>query len=226
MARNVGGVWLTVAVAARRRAMMGPTNMIQLCRASSVIGCHSLRTFTVPACQRAVIVDAGKCPSRGPDALVLAKGQPVPVCGEGEVLIQVAFAGVNRPDIMQRRGLYPPPRGHSPTLGLEVSGIVLEVGKGVSSVRIGQEVCALTPGGGYGEYALAPEGSVLPVPTGMCLRDAAALPETFFTVYYNVFMKGQLEPGQTLLVHGGVGGIKLQVRGDSVFPRVYVAHWG
>jgi len=160
------------------------------------------------ASQRAIIVDAARCPELGPDALVLAPGQPMPECGAGEVLIKVAFAGVNRPDVVQRKGLYPPPTGHSPTLGLEVSGTVVRVGAGVSScVQVGQEVCALTPGGGYAEFCAAPAGSVLPLPDGMGLRDAAALPETMFTVCYNVLMRGQLKAGETLLVHGGAGGI-------------------
>lgn len=159
------------------------------------------------ASQRAIIVDAARCPDLGPDALVLAPGQPMPECGAEEVLIKVAFAGVNRPDVMQRKGLYPPPTGHSSTLGLEVSGTVARVGAGVSNVQVGQEVCALTPGGGYAEFCAAPAGSVLPLPDGMGLRDAAALPETMFTVCYNVLMLGQLRAGQTLLVHGGAGGI-------------------
>ena len=160
------------------------------------------------ASQRAIIVDAARCPELGPDALVLAPGQPMPECGAGEVLIKVAFAGINRPDVLQRKGLYPPPTGHSPTLGLEVSGTVVRVGAGVSScVQVGQEVCALTPGGGYAEFCAAPAGSVLPLPDGMGLRDAAALPETMFTVCYNVLMRGQLKAGETLLVHGGAGGI-------------------
>jgi hypothetical protein len=160
------------------------------------------------ASQRAIIVDAARCSELGPDALVLAPGQPMPECGAGEVLIKVAFAGVNRPDVIQRKGLYPPPMGHSPTLGLEVSGTVVRVGAGVSShVQVGQEVCALTPGGGYAEFCAAPAGAVLPLPDGMGFRDAAALPETMFTVCYNVLMRGQLKAGETLLVHGGAGGI-------------------
>jgi len=160
-----------------------------------------------PRHHSAIVVDPSRCPKLGADALVLAPGQAVPECAAGEVLIKVAFAGVNRPDVMQRKGLYPPPRGHSPTLGLEVSGTIERIGANVTGLLVGQEVCALTPGGGYAEFCVAPAGSVLPVPPQMSLRDAAALPETFFTVYYNVVMKGQLRSGQTLLVHGGAGGI-------------------
>jgi NADPH:quinone reductase len=127
--------------------------------------------------------------------------------GPGEVLIRVAAAGVNRPDLMQRAGLYPPPPGAPETLGLEVSGVIESVGAGVTRWRESDEVCALLPGGGYATYAIAAEGSVLPAPKGLSLIEAAALPETVFTVWANVFEAGALQPKQTLLVHGGASGI-------------------
>ena len=162
---------------------------------------------SVPLRQSAVVVDAERCPGLGPSSLVLVLEQDVPECAAGEVLIEVAFAGVNRPDVMQRKNLYPPPRGHSRTLGLEVSGTIVQAGANVTGLSIGQQVCALTPGGGYSQYCVAPQECVLPIPHEMSLRDAAALPEALFTVYYNVFMKAQLRRGQILLVHGGAGGI-------------------
>ncbi len=132
---------------------------------------------------------------------------PMPVPAAHEVLIKVAAAGVNRPDILQRCGLYPPPPNACPRLGLEVSGIVEAVGNKVSRWKKGDAVCALTPGGGYADYALADAGCLMPVPRGMALRDAAALPETVLTVWQNVFAKAQLKPGETLLVHGASSGI-------------------
>jgi putative PIG3 family NAD(P)H quinone oxidoreductase len=127
--------------------------------------------------------------------------------GSGEVLIRVAAAGVNRPDLMQRAGLYPPPPGAPETLGLEVSGVIESVGPGVTRWREGDEVCALLAGGGYATYAIAHEGSVLPVPKGVSLIEAAALPETVFTVWANVFESAALKTGETFLVHGGASGI-------------------
>ncbi|MEJ7138218.1 NAD(P)H-quinone oxidoreductase [Amphibiibacter pelophylacis] len=124
-----------------------------------------------------------------------------------QVEIAVAFAGVNRPDVLQRSGLYPPPPGASPHLGLEVSGRIVAVGDGVQRWRVGDRVCALTPGGGYASHVLADERHCLPVPDGMDLRHAAALPETFFTVWTNVFERAHLRPGERLLVKGGSGGI-------------------
>lgn len=134
---------------------------------------------------------------------VVARPEP----GSHEVLIRVAAAGINRPDLMQRAGLYPPPPGAPETLGLEVSGIVEAVGAGVTRWREGDAVVALLAGGGYATYALAHEGSVLPIPRGLSMTEAAALPETVFTVWANVFEAGGLKPGQTLLVHGGASGI-------------------
>jgi putative PIG3 family NAD(P)H quinone oxidoreductase len=125
----------------------------------------------------------------------------------GEVLIRVRAAGVNRPDLVQRAGFYPPPPGSPETLGLEAAGEIVSVGAGVSRWRAGDRVCALLPGGGYAEYALAPEGSALPIPAGLKLAEAAALPETVFTVWANVFESGALEPGERFLVHGGASGI-------------------
>lgn len=145
---------------------------------------------------------------RGGDADVLQMREgEIPEVGAGEVLIRVACAGVNRPDILQRSGKYPPPRGASPVLGLEVSGHVLALGQGVSEFAVGDEVCALTNGGGYAECVSVPVGQVLPVPAGLSLIDAASLPETFFTVWANVIERGRLQAGETLLVHGGTSGI-------------------
>jgi putative PIG3 family NAD(P)H quinone oxidoreductase len=143
----------------------------------------------------------------GPDTplalAVVARPEP----SAGEILIRVAAAGVNRPDLMQRAGLYAPPPGAPETLGLEVAGEVISVGAGVSRWREGDQVCALLPGGGYAEYALAPEGSALPIPNGLSLIEAAALPETVFTVWANVFETAALKPREVLLVHGGASGI-------------------
>ena len=132
---------------------------------------------------------------------------PVPSPGVADVLIRVVAAGVNRPDLFQRMGLYPPPPEASPILGLEVAGIVEAVGEDVADWRIGDAVCALTPGGGYAEYALAPAAHCLRVPRGLSMIEAAALPETLFTVWSTVFMRAALQPGESLLVHGGASGI-------------------
>ena len=142
----------------------------------------------------------------GPEVLVPAT-RPVPEPGPGEVLIEVAAAGINRPDVLQRQGLYPPPKGASDLLGLEVAGKVVALGEGASRYQPGDLVCALVNGGGYAEFAVAPEGSTLPVPQGLSLAEAAALPETVFTVWHNVFERGGLERGEWLLVHGGASGI-------------------
>ncbi|HRP11044.1 MAG TPA: NAD(P)H-quinone oxidoreductase [Terricaulis sp.] len=130
-----------------------------------------------------------------------------PEPGPGEILIRVAAAGVNRPDLTQRAGFYPPPPGAPETLGLEVSGVVESIGPGVTRWHGGEEVCALLPGGGYATYAIAHEGSALPIPKGLSLTQAAALPETVFTVWANVFEGGALKPKETLLVHGGASGV-------------------
>lgn len=141
-----------------------------------------------------------------PDVLH-AETVPVPAPGPGEVLIRVAWAGVNRPDCIQRAGHYPAPPGASPILGLEVSGEIVALGEGVDAAHLGQAVCALTPGGGYAEYCAAPVGHCIPVPEGLPLDQAAALPETLFTVWHNVFQRGMAREGETLLVHGGTSGI-------------------
>jgi NADPH2:quinone reductase len=141
-----------------------------------------------------------------PDVLKIARG-PLPEPGEGQVLIQVAGAGVNRPDVMQRKGMYPPPPGASEVLGLEIAGRVVKLGAGVTTPKIGDEVCALLTGGGYADYALASAAICIPVPKGLTLVEAAALPETFFTVWSNVFERGGLASGESFLVHGGTSGI-------------------
>jgi NADPH2:quinone reductase len=141
----------------------------------------------------------------GPDVLHMAEG-PVPAPGPGEVLIRVAAAGVNRPDIQQRAGKYPPPPGASPILGLEVSGAVAATGAD-SGWKEGDAVCALTPGGGYAEFCLVPGVQCLPVPRDFSPEEAAGIPETFFTVWANVFQIGRLTAGERILVHGGSGGI-------------------
>ncbi|MEO1969013.1 MAG: NAD(P)H-quinone oxidoreductase [Sphingomonadaceae bacterium] len=132
---------------------------------------------------------------------------PVPQPAEGEVLIKVAHAGVNRPDVIQRQGFYPPPKGASPIPGLEISGVVMAIGGGVAPELLNQEMCALVTGGGYAEYCLAKAEHCLHVPEGLSLADAAALPETMFTVWHNVFERGWAGEGETLLVHGGTSGI-------------------
>jgi NADPH:quinone reductase len=142
----------------------------------------------------------------GPEVLVPGS-RPVPEPGPGEVLIEVAAAGINRPDLLQRQGLYPPPKGASDLLGLEVAGKVARVGPGATRFKQGDLVCALVNGGGYAEYALAPEATTLPLPQGLTVIEAAALPETVFTVWHNVFERGALKPGDWLLVHGGTSGI-------------------
>ena len=142
----------------------------------------------------------------GPDVL-RPETVPTPRPGPGQVLIRVAFAGVNRPDVIQRQGFYPPPPGASPLPGLEVSGQVVALGEGVVEVLPGQAVCALVAGGGYAEYCLAEAAQCLPVPDGLPLDQAAALPETLFTVWHNVFERGFAREGETLLVHGGTSGI-------------------
>jgi putative PIG3 family NAD(P)H quinone oxidoreductase len=142
----------------------------------------------------------------GPDVLVPAE-RPVPSPAAGEVLIQVAAAGVNRPDTMQRAGHYPPPPGASDIPGLEVAGTVVQVGAEVRDWQAGDRVCALVSGGGYAEYCVAPAPQCLPLPKGSDFTHAAAIPETFFTVWTNVFERGRLQPGESILVHGGSSGI-------------------
>ena len=143
----------------------------------------------------------------GPPQALRAAQRPVPQPAPGEVLIQVAAAGVNRPDVLQRKGAYPPPPGVTDIPGLEVAGEVVRRGEGVYEPAIGAKVCALVAGGGYAQYVSAPAVQCLPVPPSLTLEQAAVLPETFFTVWYNVFERARLTRGETLLVHGGASGI-------------------
>ena len=142
----------------------------------------------------------------GPDVLQLTR-RPVPTPRQGEVVIKLAYAGVNRPDTLQRAGLYNPPVGASDLPGLEGAGVVSAIGLGVTQWSVGDEVCALLPGGGYAQYAATHANHCLPIPQGLSLKQAACLPETFFTVYSNVFQRGKLEVGEKFLVHGGSSGI-------------------
>ena len=142
----------------------------------------------------------------GPEVLK-STSRPVPQPASGEALIRVAAAGVNRPDAIQRAGNYPPPAGQSDLPGLEVSGEIVALGDGASGVSIGDTVCALTPGGGYAEYCIAPASHCLPVPDGISATDAAGIPETSFTVWHNVFQRAYLQKGERFLVHGGSSGI-------------------
>lgn len=147
-------------------------------------------------------------PGGAPDVLRVAT-MPRATPGDNEVLIRVLTAGVNRPDIEQRKGAYPPPADANPLLGLEVAGVVAEIGNAVRGVSVGDRVCALTNGGGYAEYCVAPAGQCLPWPEGVGAEEAAALPENYFTVWANLFGLGRLQPGDTVLVHGGTSGIGL-----------------
>jgi putative PIG3 family NAD(P)H quinone oxidoreductase len=159
-------------------------------------------TTSLPATMTAIEI-RGK---GGPEVLVPAE-LPVPMPGPGQVLIEVAAAGVNRPDVLQRQGSYPPPPGHSPLPGLEAAGKVVAVGAGVKRWKNGDPVTALLNGGGYARYAIAEETAALPVPAGMEMTCAAAIPETFFTVWHNVFERGALKAGEWFMVHGGTSGI-------------------
>ena len=142
----------------------------------------------------------------GPEVLQSCT-RPRPVPNADQVIIQVAYAGVNRPDALQRAGLYDPPAGASDLPGLEASGTVVEVGENVADLAVGDRVCALLPGGGYAEYVATPAAHCLPIPTGLSMKQAACLPETFFTVWSNVFMRGGLQAGERILIHGGSSGI-------------------
>lgn len=142
----------------------------------------------------------------GPEVLTPGR-RPVPQPGKGEVLVEVAYAGVNGPDIVQRKGFYPPPKGASDLLGLEVSGTVVALGEGVSAWKIGDRLCALTNGGGYAEYCTIDARHCLPLPAGFDLLQAASVPETCFTVWSNIFMGAKLKAGEVYLVHGGAGGL-------------------
>lgn len=156
----------------------------------------------LPATMTAIGFDA----PGGPEVL-RARTLPVPRPGPGELLIKVAHAGVNRPDVIQRQGFYPAPKGASPIPGLEIAGTVAAIGLGAQPELLDQEVCALVTGGGYSEYCLADARHCLPVPEGLSLAEAAALPETLFTVWHNVFERGYADEGEVLLVHGGTSGI-------------------
>jgi putative PIG3 family NAD(P)H quinone oxidoreductase len=145
----------------------------------------------------------------GPASVMKLAEGPKPALQPGEVLIEVQYAGVNRPDIMQRSGSYPPPPGASPVLGLEVAGRIVATAPDVTEWRTGELACALTPGGGYAEYCATPAAHCLPIPKGMSAKEAASLPENWFTVYDNVMTRGRLKAGESILVHGGAGGIGL-----------------
>jgi len=142
----------------------------------------------------------------GPEALVMEQ-RPVPAPGKGEVLVKVAAAGVNRPDCIQRRGAYPPPPGASDVPGLEIAGEIVALGAGAGRFKTGDTIMALVPGGGYAEFCTAHELCALPVPAALSPAEAACVPETFFTVWHNVFQRGALKSGETLLIHGGSSGI-------------------
>lgn len=162
----------------------------------------------------------------GPPEVLKLATSPVPAPAPGEVLIRTAYAGVNRPDVIQRNGKYPPPPGASPHIGLEVSGEVVALGEGVTKWKRGDRVCALVNGGGYAEYVTAPQGQALPIPAGLSMLQAAAIPENYFTVWTNVFERGRLAAGETFLVHGGSSGIGLtaiqlaKARGATVYTTV------
>jgi putative PIG3 family NAD(P)H quinone oxidoreductase len=158
----------------------------------------------LPSTMRVIAVDQ----PGAPDVMQVAQA-PVPAPREGEILVEVAYAGVNRPDVIQRQGHYPPPPDASPVLGLEVAGKVAALGAGVTQWKVGDAVCALTPGGGYAGYCTTPAAWALPVPDGLSLAEAASLPENYYTVWHNVFERGHLAAGEAFLVHGGSSGIGL-----------------
>ncbi|HDJ1441085.1 TPA: NAD(P)H-quinone oxidoreductase [Serratia rubidaea] len=156
----------------------------------------------------------------GPEMLQPAM-RPLPEPAAGEILVRVAAAGVNRPDVLQRRGHYAPPPGASDIPGLEIAGEVVAVGEGVQHYRIGDSVCALIAGGGYAEYCRVHESNALPVPAGFSMTEAAAIPETFFTVWVNVFQRGHLQAGETVLIHGGTSGIGTVA---TLLAKAFCAH--
>ena len=159
-------------------------------------------TASLPSTMTAIEITA----PGGPEVLVPCE-RPVPTPGAGEVLIEVAAAGINRPDMLQREGGYPPPPGASDIPGLEIAGRVVALGPDVAEIKLDDQVTALVTGGGYAEYCVAPAPQCLPIPKGLTAIQAAALPETFFTVWTNVFDRGALQPGESLLIHGGSSGI-------------------
>ena len=146
-------------------------------------------------------------PSHGGPEVMQSSKAPLPKPARGEILVKVEAAGVNRPDVAQRQGIYPPPKGASPILGLEIAGEVVALGEGVDEFKLGDKVCALANGGGYAEYCTVPAGQALPFPKGYDAVKAAALPETFFTVWANLFQMAGLTEGETVLIHGGTSGI-------------------
>ncbi|WP_409562512.1 NAD(P)H-quinone oxidoreductase [Hyphomicrobium sp. B1] len=158
--------------------------------------------MSLPTTMKAVAING----AGGPEVLTMTE-LPLPKVKAGEVLIKVAAAGINRPDVMQRQGNYPPPKGHSELPGLEVSGTIAALGEGAKRFAVGDAVLALVPGGGYAEYAAVSELACIPKPDAISFVEAAAIPETFFTVWHNVFQRGQLKAGEKFLVHGGSGGI-------------------
>jgi NADPH:quinone reductase len=157
---------------------------------------------TIPENMHAITIPA----PGGPEALVPAL-RPVPLPGAREILVKVAAAGVNRPDLLQRQGSYPPPPGAPDIPGLEVAGTIVAMGQDVQRWSLGDNVCALVSGGGYAQYTIAHESNALPIPAGLSMIEAGAIPETYFTVWSNVFARGTLREGETLLVHGGTSGI-------------------
>jgi NADPH2:quinone reductase len=179
--------------------------------------------MTLPAVMPCIEID-----SPGPSSRLVLVERPLPQPAAGEVLIKVAAAGINRPDLLQRSGAYPPPPGASDILGLEVAGEIAALGPGVDGLSVGQAVCALVAGGGYAGYCVAAAALCLPLPQGYDAIRAAALPESFFTVWHNVFQRGGLTAGQTLLVHGGGSGIgttAIQL-GKAFAATVYVTAGG
>ncbi|MFG1350154.1 NAD(P)H-quinone oxidoreductase [Xanthobacter autotrophicus] len=156
----------------------------------------------LPETMTAILISA----PGGPEVLVPGS-RPVPAPAPGELLVKVEAAGINRPDVMQRKGLYPPPPGASDIPGLEIAGTVVALGEGASRFKVGDRVCALVTGGGYAQYCTTNEATALPIPEGLSAAEAAALPETAFTVWSNIFERGQLKAGETLLLHGGSSGI-------------------
>lgn len=157
---------------------------------------------TLPTSMTGIALDG-----RGGPEVLKPTSMPVPVPGPGQLLVKVAAAGVNRPDIQQRMGAYPPPAGHSPLPGLEIAGEVVAIGQSAQRWKIGDKVCALVNGGGYAEYAIAEDVQALPIPAGISMEQAGGIPETYFTVWNNVFERGALEAGDWFLVHGGSSGI-------------------
>lgn len=161
-----------------------------------------MSTASLPTTMNEVIIT-----TPGAASVLQLRQAPVPTPGPGEVLVRVQAAGINRPDVLQRLGLYPMPPGVTPVPGLEVAGVIAALGAGVSGLRLGQRVCALTNGGGYAEYCLVPASQCLPIPDGLSATQAAAIPETYFTVWANLFQMGRAQAGDTVLVHGGTSGI-------------------